>query len=75
MPDAVPLAVKLPLPKLTLAIPESVTPPLRLIQPPAAAEIVPWQFVKSVTDPMPEKPCVAVTVRVVPTLCIMPWFV
>ena len=46
-----------PVPKLTLPVPETVTPPLRLIEPPVAAEIVPWQFTRSAMEPLPEKPC------------------
>ena len=40
-------------PKLTLPLPESSSPPLRLIKPPLAAAIVPWQSTKSLIVPQP----------------------
>ena len=70
--DSGSFTVKLPLPKLTLPVPETVTPPLRLIEPPGAAEIVPWQFTGSAMEPMPAKPVPADIVRVVPTVCVRP---
>ena len=45
MPENASFTVKVPLlPKLTLPVPETEMPPLRLIAPPAAAEMVPWQY-------------------------------
>ena len=72
MPDSKSLTVKLPPPRPMLAVPETVTPPFRLIQPPAAAEMAPWQFTESERDPLPENPCPAAIVSGVPTLCSRP---
>ena len=67
MPEAVSLTVRFaPLPKLTVPLPESVSPLLRLMTPPEAAVIVPWQLTGSSIEPQPPKPWPAGTVSVVP---------
>ena len=71
MPEAVPLAVRLPAPRFTVPA-ESARPPLRLIAPLATAVIDPWQFTKSAIDPPPPKPWVAERVRVVPAVWTRP---
>ena len=53
-------------------MPESASPPLRLIVPPEGAVIVPWQTTGSPIEPEPPKPCPAGTVSVVPTVWVKP---
>ena len=64
--------VRLPPPRLTAPLPESVSPPLRLMSPPEAARIVPWQVTGSLIETAPAKPWPAGTVSVVPSVWVSP---
>ena len=66
------MTVRVPLPKLTMPVPESTRPLLRLMEPPAAAVMVPWQMTGSLIEPQPPKPCPAGTTSVVPAVWVRP---
>ena len=72
MPEAVSLTVRVPLPKLTVPVPESISPLLRLMEPPVAAVMAPWQLTGSLIEPQPPKPCPAGTTSVVPAVWVKP---
>ena len=65
-PERPSLTVNVPLPKLTFPVPESVSPLLRLMELPEAAEIVPWQLTESLMEPQPANPLPARTRHVIP---------
>ena len=65
--------VRVPKPKLTCPVPESVSPPVRLMAPPAVAVITPWQLRGPVIVAAGTlKPCPAGTVNVDPLTYVMP---
>ena len=72
MPDCVPITATLPWPKLTLPVPETVTPPLRLIEPPAAAADRSLAIHEIGNRADAGKALPPDIVRVVPTVCVSP---
>ena len=66
MPDEALLTVRLPVPRLALPLPETFSPPVKLIAPPGATAIVPWLVTGSLIVPTPVKPWPVGTVNGVP---------
>ena len=66
------MTVKPPLPKMIVPVPDSDSPLLRLMAPPVAAVMVPWQMTWSLIAPVPEKPWFGDTFSGDPATWIMP---